>query len=71
MMNFWEANYDNFEIIHESRIKPRFYYVLNSSWNKNEFDPLKRFDLVHFLLIGYDSYLELLANRHFITKVPT
>jgi hypothetical protein len=69
MLNFWESNYEDYEIIDEENIEPGFYQVLNSPWNKDEFDPLKRFNLVHFLLIGYDSYLELLANKDFITKI--
>jgi hypothetical protein len=69
MMNFWELNYENYEIIDEGHIEPGFYHVLNSPWNRDDFDPLKRFNLVHFILIGYDSYLELLANEDFSTKI--
>jgi hypothetical protein len=69
MMNFSEYNYENYEIIGEDPIDIGFYHVLNSPWNKDDFDPLKRFNLVHFLLIGYDSYLELLANKNFTTKI--
>ena len=69
MANFWEFNYEGYETIDKEQIEHGFYQVLNSPWNKDDFDPLKRFNLVHFLLIGYDSYLELLANKDFSTKI--
>ena len=64
MMNFWEQNYNNFEI-NSDYIKAGFFYVKNSNWNKIQYDPLNRFNLNHFLIVGYDSYLEILANENF------
>lgn len=64
-LNFWEAQYDNFEVARAAAVEPGFYYVSNSAWDKTTYDPLHRFALVHFLLIGYDSYLEVLAAKEF------
>ena len=64
-LNFWEAQYDNIETVDAATVEAGFYYVSNSAWDKTMYDPLNRFDLAHFLLIGYDSYLEVLAAKDF------
>jgi hypothetical protein len=65
MLNFWEANYNDFEIMDERSTDFGFYYVANSKWDKSIYDPLKRLELEHFLITGYDSYIEVLANKNF------
>ncbi|WP_022821658.1 hypothetical protein [Hymenobacter norwichensis] len=64
-VNFWEANYDDFEVVDTTRDNLGLYYISNSSWDQSSFDPLQRFNLAHFLLVGYDSYIEVLASNNF------
>lgn len=45
----------------------QFYQVLNSDFLENKkglFDPNDRLDLKHYLIIGYDSYLEVIASMY-------
>lgn len=64
MLNFWEHNYGDFEVSN-NYTKNGFFYVQNSTWNIKQYDPLNRLNLDHFLIVGYDSYLEVLANKEF------
>ncbi|MCY1660179.1 hypothetical protein [Chryseobacterium sp. SL1] len=44
-----------------------FYQIDNSEWLKtksNIYDPKNRLNLKHFLIVGYDSYIELLASKY-------
>jgi hypothetical protein len=46
-------------------INPYFYEVQNTDWfneKKHVYLPLAKKGFKHFLLVGYDSYLEVLAN---------
>ncbi|MEX2990151.1 hypothetical protein AB4K08_20360 [Serratia fonticola] len=58
-MAFWEEN--------GYHPNPKFYQVVNSDilGNKNKlFDPNDRLDLKHYLIIGNDSYLEIIASKY-------
>lgn len=68
-MNFWEKNYDDIDIqdcIDNYDVSGMFI-VKNSKWEskRNIFDPRDRFNLMHFLIVGSDSYIEVLANENF------
>jgi len=53
-------------LFHEKGIcpNPYFYEVQNTDWfnEKEVFQPLAKRGFKHFLLVGYDSYLEVLAK---------
>ena len=68
MLNFGEANYDDFEVVDNTVDNLGLYYVTNSSWDQSSFDPLQRLNLAHFLIVGYDSYIEVLASNNFEVK---
>ena len=69
MLNFWKYNYELFDIVGDEIKLSSFYYVVNSPWDKKEYDPSGRFNLAHFILIGNDSYVELLANKEFTYEI--
>jgi len=46
---------------------PGFYQVDDSKWlsdSVEKYDPRKRLNLKHYLIVGYDSYIELLATGY-------
>jgi hypothetical protein len=78
-LNFFDYHYDGFEIkgdIADEMIfwekngyhpNPQFYQVVNSELLDKKvkiFDPNERLDLKHYLVIGYDSYLEIIASSY-------
>ncbi len=45
-----------------------FYQIDDSNWlkeSKDKYDPRNRLNLKHFLIEGYDSYIELLASSDY------
>ena len=62
MVNFWEFNYQDFEINTSTKDNRGLYIINNSQWDTKQLDPLQRLQLRHFLIVGYDSYLEVLAQ---------
>jgi hypothetical protein len=70
--NFFEIKYGKFNIIEDSESLERdrnsgFYVVLDSAWKKEMnhlYDPGNRLSLHHFIVCGYDSYIELLASGY-------
>lgn len=57
--DYWEVNkqcYDSF-----------FYIVENSQWyyEKEAYHLLMEKEFEHFIIVGYDSYVEILAEKHF------
>ncbi len=78
-LNFFDSHYDSFEIkgdIDNEMVfwenngyhpNPQFYQVVNSDILENKrklFDPNDRLDLKHYLIIGNDSYLEVIASSY-------
>ena len=74
-VNFSEFQYGNYEIIEDSisleqehqKNDSGFYIVTDSIWQKEMaplYDPKNRFKLRHFIICGYDSYIELLASEY-------
>jgi hypothetical protein len=78
-LNFFDNHYDSFEIkgdIDNEMVfwekngyhpNPQFYQVVNSDILENKrklFDPNGRLDLKHYLVIGYDSYIEVIASKY-------
>ncbi|CAI1920500.1 Uncharacterised protein [Serratia fonticola] len=78
-LNFFDNHYDSFEIKggidnemafweeNGYHPNPQFYQVVNSDIleNKNNiFDPNDRLDLKHYLITGYDSYVEVIASAY-------
>ncbi len=66
--NFLEDTFDWQQLNHIFQEKgscpnPYFYEVLNTAWfeEKEIYKPLAAKKFKHFLLVGYDSYLEILA----------
>ena len=60
--NYFELNYKNFEISEGDGWG--FYRVAESPWLKNveqDYDPKHRLGLIHFLIAGTYSYVEILA----------
>lgn len=78
-LNFFNNHYDSFEIkggINNEMAfwsengyhpNPQFYQVENSDILENKrklFDPNDRLSLKHYLIIGYDSYVEIIASKY-------
>ncbi|MFT2789724.1 hypothetical protein ACMV5I_06585 [Serratia sp. T13T92] len=78
-LNFFDNHYDSFEIkggINNEMAfweengyhpNPQFYQVVNSDILENKsklFDPNDRLGLKHYLIIGYDSYVEVIASSY-------
>lgn len=78
-LNFFDNHYDSFEIkgdIDNEMVfwekngyhpNPQFYQVVNSDILENKrklFGPNGRLDLKHYLVIGYDSYIEVIASKY-------
>ncbi|MCG8707915.1 hypothetical protein JHU04_001113 [Brenneria sp. 4F2] len=83
-LNFFDVNYDNFELQHEVNDvigfweergispNPHFYQIINSNVLTSRgdlYDANNRLNLKHFLIIGYDSYVEIIASNYEI-KYP-
>ncbi|WP_293200653.1 hypothetical protein [Paenibacillus sp.] len=63
MLTFWER--------HGYPPDPGFYQVMNSSILDEKgalFDPRNRLDLKHYLVIGYDSYVEVIASSYQVQR---
>ncbi|EHR8836952.1 hypothetical protein ABJ851_002086 [Shigella flexneri] len=65
-LNFYEANYKNISInnIDDVSLDSGIYEVTNSVLLKEKeklYDPKNRFILKHYIITGYDSYIEILA----------
>ncbi|CAA0145318.1 conserved hypothetical protein [Tenacibaculum maritimum] len=85
MVDFFEFNYNKFVIqsgdksnvsfLNEKWIKediylePYFYEVLNSSVNFKSYDSSGKHNLKHYLIIGYDSYVEVVVPEKFKIEV--
>ncbi len=60
-LDFWKEN--------NYCINSGFYRIEKSKWldrMNDVYDPMKRLNLKHFLIEGYDSYVEILANNYFV-----
>lgn len=73
-MNFYEANYEDFNIIKSDDylLDSGFYEVVNSSLLKDKeriYDPRNRLSLRHYILTGNDSYVELIATSYVFNKL--
>lgn len=73
-MNFYEANYNDFIINknHSSELESGFYEVINSIILKEKektYDPKNRLALKHYIIAGYDSYIELFSSGYSIQKI--
>lgn len=65
-LNFYEANYNGYELI-GSNPDTGVYQVSDSQWLEQEcdkYDPRNRLQLRHYIVVGYDSYVELLASTY-------
>lgn len=69
-VNFYEMNYKGFAILEESETAnglTGFYEVMDSVYlqeNIAKYDPKKRLGLKHYIVTGYDGYVELLASEY-------
>lgn len=78
-LNFYESNHLKYQIpgIKDDELEywkktgthpdPKFYQVTNSDWLMEKraiYDPANFLELRHYLVAGYDSYVELLASRY-------
>ena len=78
-LNFFDNHYDSFEIKggidnemafweeNGYHPNPNFYQVVNSYILENKrklFDPNERLDLKHYLVIGNDSYLDIISSTY-------
>ncbi|MGO4528917.1 hypothetical protein AB4Z30_07535 [Paenibacillus sp. 2TAF8] len=62
-LHFWETN--------GYHPDPGFYQVMNSpilDKKRAFFDPRNRLDLKHYLVAGYDSYVEVIASSYQVQK---
>lgn len=69
-MNFFEAEHGEYTVEEAEQVDPRFYSVRGSPWllaTEARYDPKGRLGLRHFLVAGYDSYVELLAASYAVT----
>ncbi|MGY5954954.1 Aminopeptidase N [Kosakonia sp. BK9b] len=78
-LNFFEAHHNDFLIQpdvenviacwQEKHLHPQsgFYQVMDSPLLQQKgrlYDPLQRLNLKHYLLVGYDSYIEIIATGY-------
>ena len=68
-LNFWEHNQENYQIYNPDNYFlefSNFYMIENSKWESflKIADKKNRFNLTHFIIMGYDSYLEILAKDY-------
>lgn len=78
-LNFYKSNHLKYQIpgIKDDELEywektgthpdPKFYQVTNSDWLMEKraiYDPANFLELKHYLVAGYDSYVELLASRY-------
>lgn len=83
-LNFFDSNFGGFELQNEVGDEidfwecggidpnPRFYQVKNSdilNAKANIYDPKGRFNLKHYLVVGYDSYVEIIASKYVIEYI--
>ena len=64
-MNFYESNYGN---IDRKLELTGFYEIANSQYlqeNEKIYDPHNRLGLRHFIIAGYDGYVELIASSQY------
>jgi len=64
-MNFYESNYS---LIDRTLKAIGFYEVENSQHlqeNINIYDTQKRYDFRHYIIAGYDGYVELIASSQY------
>ncbi|MDF1263800.1 hypothetical protein P1T79_24655, partial [Escherichia coli] len=66
-VNFHEANYNNIVIkkVDGENLDSGIYQVMNSvplEEKERLYDPKKRLKLKHYIIAGYDSYVEILAT---------
>lgn len=75
-LNYYELNYENYKIESDSFRSSNysevmgFYQVKKSTFlqqSLEKYDPKRRLNLSHYLIIGNDSYIELLASRYSIS----
>ncbi|MDQ0171246.1 hypothetical protein [Paenibacillus tundrae] len=65
-LNFYEANYDAYQLL-GTNPDTGIYEVHSSEWltqGQRKYDPRKRLQLKHYIVVGYDSYAELLASAY-------
>ena len=58
-LDFWKEN-----SYHPDSL---FYQVINSeilSEKKKQFDPNNKLDLKHYLIVGYDGYVEIVVSKY-------
>jgi len=68
-LNFWEYNNFNYKIYNPDNYfldDSNFYMIENSKWENflKIADKKNKFNLTHFIIMGYDSYLEILAKDY-------
>ena len=76
-INFYECFYNDFCISEEPSEEYRlsysgFYEVIDSRYlqeNRKLYDPKDRLHLKHFIITGYDSYIEVIAAAYTIERV--
>ena len=75
-LNFYEFNYNGFSFSEESGDENKysgFYEVVNSNYLQEKvriYDPRDRNNLKHYIITGYDGYVELIASTYEIKKLP-
>jgi hypothetical protein len=79
-LNFYESNYNNYSINYEfdenleeneKYSNSGFYEVIDSDYlkeNIKKYDPKERFHLKHYVITGYDSYVEIIASNYSINE---
>ncbi|POE08112.1 hypothetical protein BV921_17175 [Pectobacterium odoriferum] len=83
-LNFFDFNHDSYkiqdaiddEINHWETTginpNPHFYQVINSEILREKgsiYDPNNRLKLKHYLILGYDSYIEIIASKYEINDM--
>ena len=77
-LNFFESHFDDIQIEHltseidfwqkhQYHSNPLFYQVANSGVLHEKgktFDPNNKLNLKHYLIVGYDSYVEVIAAKY-------
>lgn len=86
-LNFYESNYENIyiskDVVAESSIREfeknnhlesGFYEVLDSEYlqkNIKKYDPKGSLNLKHYIVTGYDGYVELLASKYSVNEIDS
>ncbi|MCL1935057.1 MAG: hypothetical protein FWF57_01565 [Defluviitaleaceae bacterium] len=76
-VNFYKFNHNQYDILtkkdkYGKHYTHGFFEVVNSEYLKQvhkKYDPRNNLNLKHYIIAGYDSYVELIASQNWIEQI--